>query len=70
MYTRYTVSQIYFHLDWSKSRRAMTGCHNSCYPELCKCGFFPANPPVQTNFYRNSFAVHYHVQWTNNNNYD
>ena len=25
---------------------------NRCYPELAKCGFFPANTGVQTNLYR------------------
>ena len=25
---------------------------NRCYPELGKCGFSPAIPGVQTNFYR------------------
>ena len=34
---------------------------NSCYPELGKCGFFPAYRDVQTNFYRYNFMVHCHL---------
>ena len=30
---------------------------NRYYPELSKCGFSPANPVEQTNFYRYSFTV-------------
>ena len=32
---------------------------NSCYSELGKCGFFPANWAVQTNFYGYIVKVQY-----------
>ena len=37
---------IYFLFDFRRN----TEVFKRCYPELGKCGFFPANPRVQTNF--------------------
>ena len=38
---------------------------NGCYPELGKCGFFPANPVVQTNSVTPSRCTTIHNRVTN-----
>ena len=36
--------------------------NNRCFPELGKCGVFPAYREVQTSLYRFNFMVHCHSQ--------